>query len=146
MSMLEVKGLQKTYVSRFGGNCVEALKNVNFTVEEGEYVAIMGESGSGKTTLLNILAALDQPTGGSVLLDGQGSVARIREQEHRRLPPRQSGLCVSGVQSAGHLFPARTTSSCRWCWRANRTPRCAGASRPLAKQLGIDGSAEKVSL
>ena len=71
MSMLEVKGLQKTYVSRFGGNRVEALKNVNFTVEEGEYVAIMGESGSGKTTLLNLLAALDRPTGGSVLLDGK---------------------------------------------------------------------------
>lgn len=71
MSILEVKGLQKTYSTRFGGNRVEALKNVNFTVEQGEYVAIMGESGSGKTTLLNILAALDKPTAGSVILDGK---------------------------------------------------------------------------
>lgn len=71
MSILEVKGLQKIYASRFGGNKVEALKNVNFSVEAGEYVAIMGESGSGKTTLLNILAALDKPTAGTVILDGQ---------------------------------------------------------------------------
>ncbi len=71
MSILEVSGLKKVYSTRFGGNKVEALRNVNFTVEQGEYVAVMGESGSGKTTLLNILAALDKPTGGTVLLDGQ---------------------------------------------------------------------------
>lgn len=78
MSILQVKGLQKTYTTRFGGNKVEVLKNVNFSVEKGEYVAIMGESGSGKTTLLNMLAALDKPTGGSVLLDGQ-ELSKIRE-------------------------------------------------------------------
>ncbi len=78
MSILEVKGLKKTYSTRLGGNKVEALKNVNFTVEEGEYVAIMGESGSGKTTLLNILAALDKPTAGSVILDGK-DLSKIKE-------------------------------------------------------------------
>ncbi len=80
MSMLEVSGLKKIYQTRFGGNKVEALRNVNFTVEEGEFVAIMGESGSGKTTLLNILAALDKPTAGRVILDG-ADVSAIRESQ-----------------------------------------------------------------
>ena len=71
MSILEVAGLRKVYTTRFGGNKVEALRDVNFIVEDGEYVAVMGESGSGKTTLLNILAALDKPTAGRVVLDGQ---------------------------------------------------------------------------
>ena len=71
MSMLSVSGVQKIYTTRFGGNKVEALRSVSFQVQRREYVAIMGESGSGKTTLLNILAALDKPTSGSVILDGQ---------------------------------------------------------------------------
>lgn len=80
MSILEVKGVKKVYTTRFGNNKVEALKNVTFQVEKGEYVAIMGESGSGKTTLLNILAALDRPTGGSVFLDGR-NLSDIRESD-----------------------------------------------------------------
>jgi len=78
MSLLEVKGLKKTYTTRFGGNKVEALKDVNFSVEAGEYVAIMGESGSGKTTLLNMVAALDKATEGSIVLDGM-DFAKIKE-------------------------------------------------------------------
>ena len=80
MSILEVKDVKKVYTTRFGNNKVEALKNVNFQVEKGEYVAIMGESGSGKTTLLNILAALDRPTGGSVFLDGR-NLSDIKESD-----------------------------------------------------------------
>ena len=80
MSILEVDAVQKTYVTRLGGAQVRALTNVSFQVEEGEYVAIMGESGSGKTTLLNILAALDRPTAGSVRLDGR-DLATIPEAD-----------------------------------------------------------------
>ena len=80
MSLLEAKDIRKVYSTRFGGNKVEALTDVNFSVEEGEYVAIMGESGSGKTTLLNILAALDKPTSGTVILDGK-DFANIKESD-----------------------------------------------------------------
>ena len=80
MAILEAKCLQKIYTTRFGGNQVKALNDVSFTVEAGEYVAIMGESGSGKTTLLNILAALDKPTGGEVLLDGK-SLSSVSERQ-----------------------------------------------------------------
>ncbi|WP_295582610.1 ABC transporter ATP-binding protein [uncultured Oscillibacter sp.] len=80
MSLLEVQHLQKVYTTRFGGARVQALGDVDFTVEAGEFVAIMGESGSGKTTLLNILAALDRPTEGEVLLGGK-ALSRVRDRE-----------------------------------------------------------------
>ena len=80
MSLLEVINLKKIYTTRFGGNKVQALTNVNFSVEKGEFVAIMGESGSGKTTLLNILATLDKPTSGDVLLDGK-SLGHLSDKE-----------------------------------------------------------------
>ena len=80
MAILEVHNLKKVYTTRFGGNQVQALSDVTFSVEQGEYVAIMGESGSGKTTLLNILAALDRPTSGEVLLNG-ANIVSIKEKD-----------------------------------------------------------------
>ena len=80
MELLEVNHLKKIYTTRFGKNKVQALSDVSFAVEQGEYVAIMGESGSGKTTLLNILASLDKPTSGEVLLEGK-NIVELREKE-----------------------------------------------------------------
>ena len=80
MVLVEVKNLKKIYSTRFGGNKVQALDDVSFSVETGEYIAIMGESGSGKTTLLNILASLDKPTSGEVLLEGK-NIINIKESE-----------------------------------------------------------------
>lgn len=93
MNILEVSGLKKTYSGRFGANRTEALKNVTFNVKWGEYVAVMGESGSGKTTLLNILASLDRPTGGKVLLDGD-DISRIKS----------SALCEFRRDNLGFVF------------------------------------------
>lgn len=80
MSILNVNSVQKIYTTRFGGNKVEALKRVSFSIEQGEYVAIMGESGSGKTTLLNILATLDKPTSGTVCIDGK-DVSEMKDEQ-----------------------------------------------------------------
>ena len=108
MTLLEVKNLKKIYTTRFGGNQVQALSNVNFSVEEKEYVAIMGESGSGKTTLLNILAALDKPTSGKVYLKGR-DLGEIRNKEMAAFRRQNLGFAdffrgVSGFQSSGYIF------------------------------------------
>ena len=105
MSLLEVKNLRKVYTTRLGGTGVEALKNVSFAVEAGEFVAIMGESGSGKTTLLNILAALDRPSGGRVLLNGE-DMAGVRERlESSKIPACMKGFPITLV-SAGLMAVA----------------------------------------
>ena len=122
MSILEVKGLKKTYTTRFGGNQVQALKNVSFSVEEGEYVAIMGESGSGKTTLLNILAALDKPTGGTVLLDGR-NLADIRESAMAEFRRDNLGFVFQDFNLLD-TFSLEDNIYLRWSLRARITERC----------------------
>ena len=125
MSLLEVSGLKKVYKTRFGGNAVEALRNVNFSVNEGEYVAIMGEiAARGKTTLLNILAALDKPTAGTVLLDGQDFRQDPRERG-RRVPPRPSWASCFRSSTCWTRSRLRTTSISRSSSRARATMRCA---------------------
>ena len=94
MEILNVSNLKKTYTTRLGGNHVHALKDVTFSVEQGEYVAIMGESGSGKTTLLNLLAALDKPTSGKIILDGNDSL-----RDNILLPLVLSGTLVKDMET-----------------------------------------------
>ena len=93
MALLEVKNLKKVYTTRFGALKVQALEQVNFSVEKGEYVAIMGESGSGKTTLLNILASLDKASSGQVLLNGR-DLATVKASE----------LCAFRREHLGFVF------------------------------------------
>lgn len=111
MSLLEVNHLKKIYTARYGGNSVQALADVNFTIENGEYTAIMGESGSGKTTLLNIIATLDRPTSGTVRLEGQ-ELSTIPERRLAEFRPEKSGLCIPGFQPPGHLlYPGQYPAS-----------------------------------
>ena len=91
MSLLSVQNLKKVYTSKLGTTSVTALKNVNFNVEEGEFIAIMGESGSGKTTLLNILASLDKPTAGKVILNGIENCFPFSDQNKDLLCSRHTG-------------------------------------------------------
>ena len=80
MPLLNIQQVKKVYQSQLNGQPVEALKNITFSVEEGEYVAIMGESGSGKSTLLNLMATLDQPTAGELALNGI-ALTTIKEKD-----------------------------------------------------------------
>ena len=116
MAILEVNNVKKIYTTRFGGNQVQALSNINFSVEKGEYVAIMGESGSGKTTLLNILAALDKPTAGEVLLNGKNLVS-VKEKEISAFRRNHLGFVFQDstcwiIFSEGQYFSSTGTFRC----------------------------------
>ena len=141
MQILEVNGLQKVYTSRFGGNKVEALKNVNFTVEDGEYVAIMGESGSGKTTLLNILAALDKPTAGRVTLAGQ-ELSGVRESQIAAFRRDNLGFVFQEFNLLD-TFTIEDNIYLPLVLAGKPHKEMAERLKPIAAQLGITGLLKK---
>lgn len=139
--MLEVKNIEKIYTTRFGGNQVRALSNVSFSVEDGEYVAIMGESGSGKTTLLNILAALDKPTKGEVILGGK-SLARVKEKELSAFRRNNLGFVFQDFNLLD-TFSLRDNIFLPLVLSGKGYREMEEKLEPLAKMLGIDKILDK---
>lgn len=141
MALLEVKNLKKVYTTRLGGNRVQALDNVNFEVEQGEYVAIMGESGSGKTTLLNIMASLDKPTAGQVILAGK-NMADIRQKELCAFRRDNLGFVfqdfnlLDTLSLKDNIFLPLVLAGCEYGKMQERL-------QPLAAKLGIEEILEK---
>ena len=133
--LLEVKNLKKTYTTRFGANQVQALSNVSFSVEQGEYVAIMGESGSGKTTLLNILASLDKPTSGDVLLNGI-SLPAIGEKEISAFRRDNLGFVFQDFNLLD-TFSVRDNILLPLVLAGRRPEEMEARLKPLAARLGI---------
>ncbi len=136
MSILEVRNLKKVYTTRFGGNQVQALSNVSFTVEKGEFLAIMGESGSGKTTLLNILASLDKPTSGEVLLEGR-SMAGIRENALAAFRREHLGFVFQDFNLLD-TFSLQDNIFLPLVLAGKRYDEMSGLLEPIARVLGIE--------
>lgn len=136
MAILEVKNLKKIYTTRFGGNQVQALSDVCFSVEQGEYVAIMGESGSGKTTLLNILAALDRPTAGEVLLDGR-SLNKVKEKQMSAFRRDNLGFVFQDFNLLD-TFSLQDNILLPLVLSGKRYDEMDSRLKPLAKRLGIE--------
>lgn len=141
MALLEVKNVKKIYTTRFGGNKVEALRDVNFSVEPGEYVAIMGESGSGKSTLLNILAQLDCPTSDKVILKGR-DLSTIKEKEMSAFRRQNLGFVFQDF----HLldtFTLKDNIFLPLVLSGRRYEEMEQRLAPIARHLGIEKILEK---
>lgn len=141
MQILNVTGLKKVYTTRFGGSQVTALRQVDFSVEEGEYVAIMGESGSGKTTLLNILAALDKPTAGRVELDGR-DMSAVRESDAAAFRRDNLGFVFQEFNLLD-TFTLRDNIFLPLVLAGKSFEEMSGRIGPLAQKLGIAALLDK---
>ena len=141
MTILDVQHVQKIYTTRFGGNRVQALSDVSFKVERGEYVAVMGESGSGKTTLLNILAALDRPTSGDVVLNGR-SLNSIREKEIAAFRRDNLGFVFQDFNLLD-TFSLRDNIYLPLVLAGRGVGEMEATLTPVAKLLGIEGLLDK---
>ena len=141
MAILSVSNLKKTYTTRFGGSQVQALRNINFSVDNGEYVAVMGESGSGKTTLLNILAALDKPTSGNVLLNGV-NLSIVREKEISAFRREHLGFVFQDFNLLDN-FSLKDNIYLPLVLAGKKHSEMEDKLRPIAKMLGIEQIIEK---
>ena len=141
MSLLEVKNVKKIYTTRFGSKQVEALRDVNFTVERGEYVAIMGESGSGKTTLLNILAALDKPTEGKVYLKDR-DLGKLKEKEIATFRRQNLGFVFQDFNLLD-TFSLKDNIFLPLVLSGKKYPEMEKRLKPIAEKLGIEKLLEK---
>lgn len=141
MSLLEVKNVKKIYTTRFGSNQVEALRDVNFTVERGEYVAIMGESGSGKTTLLNILAALDKPTEGKVYLKDR-DLGKLKEKEIATFRRQNLGFVFQNFNLLD-TFSLKDNIFLPLVLSGKKYSEMEKRLKPIAEKLGIEKLLEK---
>lgn len=141
MLLLEVKNVKKIYTTRFGSNQVEALRDVNFTVERGEYVAIMGESGSGKTTLLNILAALDKPTEGKVYLKDR-DLGKLKEKEIATFRRQNLGFVFQDFNLLD-TFSLKDNIFLSLVLSGKKYPEMEKRLKPIAEKLGIEKLLEK---
>ena len=135
-ALLDVRNLKKVYTTRLGSNQVQALSNVNFSVEQGEYVAIMGESGSGKTTLLNILASLDRPTGGEVILNGKNTVD-IKEKELSAFRRKNLGFVFQDFNLLD-TFSLQDNIFLPLVLSGEKYDSMQEKLKPIAKELGIE--------
>lgn len=141
MAILSVSNLKKVYTTRFGGNQVQALRDINFSVDKGEYVAVMGESGSGKTTLLNILAALDKPTSGNVLLNGV-NLSTVREKEISAFRREHIGFVFQDFNLLDN-FSLKDNIYLPLVLAGKKYDEMEAKLRPIAKMLGIEEIIEK---
>ena len=141
MRILEVNDLRKVYTPRFGGQPVEALRAVTFTVDQGDYVAVMGESGSGKTTLLNILAALDRPTSGQVLLEGR-DLTKVKESDMAAFRRDHLGFVFQDFNLLD-TFTLEDNIYLPLVLAGKKYPEMHRTLLPLAEELGITALLKK---
>ena len=141
MRILEVNDLRKVYTTRFGGQPVEALRAVTFTVDQGDYVAVMGESGSGKTTLLNILAALDRPTSGQVLLEGR-DLTKVKESDMAAFRRDHLGFVFQDFNLLD-TFTLEDNIYLPLVLAGKKYPEMHRTLLPLAEELGITALLKK---
>lgn len=141
MKSVEVKNLKKVYETNRGKNQYLALRDVSFTVDRGDYVAIMGESGSGKTTLLNILAGLDNSTSGSVFINGK-EISKMADSELAKYRSQSLGFIFQDFNLLD-ILTVRDNIYLPLVLNKQKKSIMKEKTAGLVKKLGIEGLVDK---